>query len=260
MVLLYFLINLIPGIMLADISSLLRLKHVLRKKHGLSLRIPDNPFTLLLRKFGCNERKDIVFYTLYASVSPLICMAVVFTAGLVPGMAIFLCSVSVFFILLQGKKARLGGLFQKNAYRIYRYILNQVTAGVAPREAIESMYEIVEDKELKEIMIKVCGIYSVSLNAKNAGEYLAGYVDSDEGRGFASFLEDELLEARDHQVLARLETLMFNRYFSYIQKRTDSIKTKCTLAVVLLSAIVVIMILIPLYMDIQDALNNIFIS
>jgi hypothetical protein len=71
-------------------------------------------------------------------------------------------------------------------------------------------------------------------------------------------IRDGLFESRDEQLLDRLEQMMFNRYFAYVQRMTDSLKTRCLVTVILLCSIIVCMILIPTIMDVQSALDSIF--
>jgi hypothetical protein len=53
--------------------------------------------------------------------------------------------------------------------------------------------------------------------------------------------------------------MMFNRYFSYQQKKTDRIKRRCLASVCIFVSIIMIMISIPLLADLKEALKNIFI-
>ena len=71
-------------------------------------------------------------------------------------------------------------------------------------------------------------------------------------------IRDKLFETRDSELMERLEQLMFNRYFASIQRATDGVKTRCLITVVMLCSIIVVMVLIPTFLDVQNAMNSIF--
>lgn len=96
------------------------------------------------------------------------------------------------------------------------------------------------------------------MNGKLLANEITDKIDTPEARSFAMSIRDGLFENRDEKLMDRLEQLMFNRYFAYVQRMTDGVKTKCLITVVLLCLIIVGMILVPTIMDVQNALNSIF--
>ena len=120
------------------------------------------------------------------------------------------------------------------------------------------MYEVVEEKKLRRILEEACAKYSVSMDNEILSGEILERIDTPEARSFAMTIRDRLFESRDEKLIGRLEQLMFNRYFAYVQRTTDGIKTRCLLTVVLLCSALVIMILIPTMLDVQNALNSIF--
>ncbi|HPJ20801.1 MAG TPA: hypothetical protein PLH18_00435, partial [Clostridia bacterium] len=156
------------------------------------------------------------------------------------------------------RKRKHDSLFQRNAYRIYKYILNQIAAGVRPADALRNMHEVIEDRDLSKIFTEACAAYSVTYDNARLADDISKRIDTPESRNFTMSIKDGLFESRDEELLGRLEQMMFNRYFAYIQRMTDSLKTRCLVTVVLLCGIVVCMVLVPTIMDVQSALDSIF--
>ncbi|MFO7636803.1 MAG: hypothetical protein R6W96_05810 [Clostridia bacterium] len=221
---------------------------------------PEGKWTGILRRNGVHEKEDVCFYLYASCLLTFLCLSVFLFAGWRQGVLTTGVSAGTLGFLLFSNRIRQRRVFQKNAYRLYKYICNQTDAGVLPRDALTGMHEIVEDKSLKRVMEKVCGMYSATLDVRQAGALLLSHIDNEETRCFVMFLQQDILGARDSKRIERLETLMFNRYFTYIQRKTDQVKSKCMVTVVAFSLLIVLMILIPLFMEVQEALNNIFIT
>ncbi len=211
-----------------------------------------------LRKTGIHSKADTVFYIMLpAAMIPSGILIAVLTdpAG---GVLLMIAPAFLSGLFLRLRKRKHDSAFQKNAYRIYKYILNQIAAGVRPVDALKNMHEVIEDRELSKIFTEACAAYSVSYDAAKLADDISERIDTAESRNFTMSIRDGLFESRDEQLLGRLEQMMFNRYFAYVQRMTDSLKTRCLITVVLLCSIIVCMILIPTIMDVQSALDSIF--
>jgi hypothetical protein len=53
---------------------------------------------------------------------------------------------------------------------------------------------------------------------------------------------------------------MFKKYFNYIQAETDGCKTRCFVAAAMYTAVIVLMIMVPLLNDTANAVGRIFIN
>ncbi len=215
-------------------------------------------FDYLLIKFGCVSKEDIFTYSVMIVVIPLGCLYVGFSQGIIRGFLLLIILYFLILIIILTKKKALEKQFSKNSYKLYKYMVNQTDAGVLPRDALINLYDVVSDDELRKVLITACGAYQLSLNPAMAASVIKKYIRSQEASNFAMFIETIVFESRDRSMTKRLEKMMFNRYFSYLQRETDSIKTKSMLITMILCAIIVIMVLVPMYMDVQDALQSIF--
>ncbi|MBN2851546.1 MAG: hypothetical protein JXQ23_02285 [Clostridia bacterium] len=215
-------------------------------------------FEKFLTRFGCVLNKDIFTYSVMMITIPVIGIFAMLYLSFLNGLVLVIGSYTVLMITVISKKKSLEKQFCKNSYKLYKYMLNQIEAGVLPKDALLSIHEIVGEKELFEVLRKACAAYQFTLNPKSASEYIKKYIRTQEASSFAMFIENIAFEGGNIGVTERLEQLMFNRYFSYLQRATDGMKTKSMITAIVFCAIIVIMIMVPMYMDVQDALKSIF--
>ncbi|MCK5812109.1 MAG: hypothetical protein KAG94_04375 [Clostridiales bacterium] len=253
-----FLFNIFIAMWLIDYVIIKRLacfkyQIVQQQSFGQLLR-----FEHLLTKLGCVTKEDIFTYSVMITLIPIGCLYVAFAQGIFKGFFILSILYTLLIIVILLKKKTLEKQFSKNSYKLYKYMVNQTDAGVLPRDALINLYDVVSDKELKKVLVMVCGAYQLSLNPTMAASVMKKYIHSQEASNFAMFIETIVFESRDKSMTRRLEKMMFNRYFSYLQRETDGVKTKSMIITIILCAIIVVMILVPMYMDVQDALQSIF--
>lgn len=223
------------------------------KKSAITMKMKDT-----LQKAGIQSDADFVFYFILPLIMiPIGIISAVFIdpAG---GFLLIAAPSVISAILIKARKKSYDSVFQKNAYRIYKYIQNQISAGVRPVDALRNMHEVIEEKKLAKIFTEACAEYSVSYDASRLADNITDRIDTSESRSFSMSIRDGLFETRDSRLIERLEQMMFNRYFAYIQRMTDSLKTRCLITVILLCSIIVAMILVPTIMDVQNALDSIF--
>ena len=256
MIILYGILNMISAASALSAYSV-------SKARGKKVRSGELPEFLektavIFKKYGITQKSDVLLYVMMPFLG-IFMGAAALIAGNVPASAIlFLTPVISVILLMAARKKKAASIFQKNAYKLYKYILNQSYAGVRPSEAMKKMYEVVEEKKLRRNLMEACAKYSVSLDTDILARAILENIDTPEARSFSMTIRDKIFESRDSNLLERLEQLMFNRYFAYIQRATDNVKTRCLIAVVLLCSVVVVMVLIPTMLDVQNALNSIF--
>lgn len=149
-------------------------------------------------------------------------------------------------------------LFQKNAYKIYKFLNNQVSSGIRISEALKNLYQIIDDYNLKKILIKFSAIYIQTSNIDLALKEFDKYYDTQESESLCICIKQGIATGDSSNLLRRQEELMFNKYINYIQLETDFQKNKSILAVGMLCLILVIMIGVPLFSDMDRALTSIF--
>ena len=90
----------------------------------------------------------------------IVCILAVITSGILKAAIILILCVIWISLIKKAWEKKSNDLFQKNAYRLYRYLISQIMAGVKPKDVIISMYKITEDNSLKKILtlVSLCGI------------------------------------------------------------------------------------------------------
>jgi len=162
-------------------------------------------------------------------------------------------------IVAAGRK-KLNLKFQKYVYKLYKYLHNQVEAGVKPTEAVRAAYEIVEDRELREILVRLAARYELTLDIDSALEEFRENFDTHEAEAFCIALKQGVDTGDNKELLAKQEDVMFKKYFNYIQAETDSCKGRCVAAASVFVSIVGVMIIVPLLRDVGQAAGRIFIN
>lgn len=162
--------------------------------------------------------------------------------------------------VISGKKRKMNLRFQKYIYKIYKYLHNQISSGVKPTDAVRTVYEIVEDAELRDIMIRLAARYELTLDIDKALEEFRTNFDAHEVETLCIALKQGIDTGDNQDLLARQEDIMFKKYFNYIQTETDSCRNRCVAAASVFVAIVVVMIAVPMLNDVGEAAGKIFIS
>lgn len=173
----------------------------------------------------------------------------------------FLIGAFSFFItdmVVRMEKKKHNMIFQKHIYKIYKYLHNQISSGVKVTDAVKTVYEVVDNNMLKEILIKLAARFELTLDIDASLDEFRENFDLHEVETLCVALKQGVITGDNRELLARQEEIMFKKYFSYIQAETDSLKVRSTVAVSMFCAAIVIMIVIPLFNDVIAAMGQIF--
>jgi Flp pilus assembly protein TadB len=170
-----------------------------------------------------------------------------------------LSNVIIIEMVVKSRKKRLNMKFQKNAYKIYKYLHNQISSGVKVTDAVKGVYEVIDDKYLKNILIRVAAGYELTLDIDTALEEFMSRFDGDEAETLCIAIKQGIMTGDNRELLSRQEEVMFNKYFNYIQAETDNCRNRSFIAAGMFTVVIVIMILVPLLNDMTQAIEKIFI-
>lgn len=151
-------------------------------------------------------------------------------------------------------------VFEKNAYKIYKYLYNQVSSGVRVSDGIKSVYLSVNDPSLKNTLMRFSARYIQTMNIDYALEVLREAYSCFEMDSFCGAIKQGIETGDNADLLKKQEETMFNKYFMSIQKDTDIYKWKITFIVFIQCMILIMMVGIPLLMDLNRALDKILMS
>lgn len=157
------------------------------------------------------------------------------------------------------KRKRNKSLIEFYGYKIFKYLMNQISSGIRISESIKYMYRVVEDSELRQCLIEISAHYSrtsdISLSLNILREAYKGLeVDT-----LCLAIEQGLYTGTNYETLKKLEALLFKRYINQIKLETGWRKKRSILSVLLLCTIMVLMIAVPVVINIMEAFNQIFL-
>lgn len=209
-----------------------------------------------------SDYAPVVFLAIRYAVIPLIAVLVIIAnfPGITQALFIFLLSNIIMEMIVASRRKQLNLKFQKYVYKIYKYLHNQVSSGVKVTDAIKTVYEVIEDEDLRRVLIRLAARYELTLDIDAALDEFRDSFALQEAETLCIALKQGVMTGDNSELLERQEDVMFKKYFNYIQAETDSCRFKSMLAAVMFSAIIVIMVAIPLLNDVADAVGNIFVN
>ena len=216
-----------------------------------------------MRKAGY---KSVCAPVVYLSVRFVISPAVFIIAFILnypdivrPLASIVLINIVMELVVSSGRR-KISLRFQKYIYKIYKYLHNQISSGIKPTDAIRSVYEVTEDKELRGILVRLAARYELTLDIDSALEEFRSNFDAHEAETLCIALKQGIETGDSKELLARQEDVMFKKYFNYIQAETDSCRNRSLAAAAVFVAIIVVMIIVPMLKDTGEAIGKIFIN
>lgn len=216
-----------------------------------------------LRKSGYRGRYAPTIYLLLNYFVPLVLFIIAFVVNyprVIPSVAV----AAIVPLWIQGslvrRKKRINLGLSKNIYKIYKYLHNQVSSGVKITDAIKTIFEVIEDRDIREVLVLFAARYELTMDSNASLEEFKSNFDLKEVDTLCLAVKQGIDTGDNREILARQEDLMFKKYFNYIQAETDSCRTKSILVVGLFTSVVVLMIGIPLINDIIQAVDSIFIN
>lgn len=180
--------------------------------------------------------------------------------NIMPSIAAIVLINAITEAIISSGKRKLNLRFQKYIYKLYKYLHNQVEAGVKPTEAVRSAYEIVEDKELRAMLVRLAARYELTLDIDSALEEFRSNFDAHEAQTLCVALKQGIDTGDNRELLAKQEDVMFKKYFNYVQAETDSCKNRSVAAATVFVSIVGVMIIVPLLKEVGQAAGRIFIN
>ena len=150
--------------------------------------------------------------------------------------------------------------FQKNTYKIYKFIYNQVSSGVRPHDCVIGLYDVIEDKYFKRSLINMSAIYSqtsdIDLSLKSITDVYPGI----DAIMLCGAIKQGIQIGSNMETVERQEKLAFNKYFIYIKTETEKIRFKGFLSISLFAFIIILLISVPLLYEMKEATTKIFMN
>lgn len=175
------------------------------------------------------------------------------------GFILILVATVTYLFYKRHQKSNKAKMIKFYGYKIFKFLLNQVTSGIKINDAIKSMYKVVDDKSLRKCLLEVAAYHSKT----NDIEYALGILKTSY-KGMAvdtlcMAIEQGIYTGTNFETLKKIEELLFKTYINEINLETQGRKKQSIVSVLMLCTVVVLMIAIPVFIDIVDAFNQIFL-
>lgn len=165
----------------------------------------------------------------------------------------------VFSLLIKKRISERTKVIEFNGYKIFKFILNQLSSGVLISDTIKSMYMVVTDTKLKSCLIDVSAYFIQTSDIVLSLDILKSQYRGIEVDTLCIAISQGMDTGKNLETMERMEVLLFKKYVFHIKRETESKRHLSFFAVLLFCAIVVLMLSIPMLLDIFDAFNKIFI-
>lgn len=149
-------------------------------------------------------------------------------------------------------------MIQFYGYKIFKFIINQISSGILVSDALQSMFLIVKDLKLRRCLIEVSAYYAHTTDIQNALDILKQSYSGIEVETLCVAIEQAIQTGSNFETLVKMEELLFKKYIFQIKHDTELRKKRGILAVLLLCIVVILLIAVPIILDIVSAFNQIF--
>ncbi len=148
--------------------------------------------------------------------------------------------------------------FAKALFKIYRFLDLQMTAGIKVTDSLRGLPEAVCDPLVRPALIRFAALYELTLNLDLALEEIRLPFSGTDFELFSTHLRQCLQTGEAGKSLARMEELLFSRYFNLMQIDTRRIRTHLLLTAILGIAPGLILFLYPFFFTAMQAMQTVF--
>lgn len=216
-----------------------------------------------LRKAGYKgENAALLYLSVRFVLSPIVYFAAFATnyPDIIRPLASVILINTVMETIISSNRKKLNLRFQKYIYKVYKYLHNQISSGVKPTDAVRSVYEVTDDRELEGILVRLAARYELTLDIDSALEEFRSNFDAHEAETLCIAIRQGIETGDNKELLAKQEDIMFKKYFNYIQAETESCRNRSVASAAVFVAIVVVMIIVPMLSEVGQAVGKIFIN
>ncbi len=146
--------------------------------------------------------------------------------------------------------------FSLGAYRMYRFLDAQLSAGVRITDAIRGLHEVVRTGPVREALLEFVATYELTLDLETALDRIRGGFDGFDRDMFCATLRQCVETGGAGDLLVRMEEIQFGHYMNLLQRETEAFRTR--LLVHAMGAMVpcLLLILLPILNEAFQALQG----
>lgn len=147
---------------------------------------------------------------------------------------------------------------EQSFYKVYRFIDSQVNAGIKPTDVLKGLHESTDDPFVKPLLVRFVGRYSLTLDLDQAIAELRRLQAGKDVETLGTQLRQLLATGEAGRSFQRTEELLFSRYFSLLQKRSEAIRNRLLLSAICMMVPTLLLFLMPMIHQAISALGEVF--
>lgn len=175
--------------------------------------------------------------------------------GLIAGLA---CAYLVLYQLNHRIEKR-KKIFDRELFKIYRFLDLQISSGIKATAAIKGMHEAVQEPCVKQVLIRFSAVYELTFNLEQAAAELNQTYEGHDVHMLLTHLRQALKTGDIGRSLLRMEDLLFARYFNHLQADAQRYRARLIWLALLGLIPTVIVFLFPLFYTAIQAMQQIFL-
>lgn len=148
--------------------------------------------------------------------------------------------------------------FKLTSYKLFKFLRNQLSAGVKMTTAVNNLPSIVNDKLLKNRLILMASHFASKSDIDEALSYITDHYQTIEAKTLALSIKQSIETGQSDNSFKQKEKKLFNMYLNVIKKKTQILMLKYFVIGLLYGFVIVLIIGYPQWLDFIEANRILF--
>ncbi len=147
--------------------------------------------------------------------------------------------------------------FVINAYKIYSFLHSQISSGIKSTDAVRGIYEIVDDKTIRDVFVKFAAKYEFTLDIEKSLDIIRKSFSGYDCEMLCVSIEQCIKTGLAGKTMLKMEKIMFSKYFSYLKKNSEDYRTKLLISALFAIFPLILIFILPVLFDAFKGLEGI---
>lgn len=147
---------------------------------------------------------------------------------------------------------------ERSFFKIYRFIDNQIQAGIKPTDVLIGLHESIDDPMVQPTLVRFSARFSLTLDLDQSMMEIRHSLTGKDIETLGTHLRQVLLTGSAGRSFQRTEELLFSRYFSIMQRHSVAIRNRLLISAILMMLPTVLLFLMPVLYEAIRSLTLIF--
>ena len=207
-------------------------------------------FVVIFLKWFAIPVFSVLLYLLYINIEPQLAIKTsVFT--------FFAFEFIIwYFIIHQINKE--ANLFQIASYQLFKFLRNQMSAGIKFPVALNNLHTVVDDLLLKKRLLLMASHYSSTNQINESLTYITDFYNTMEAKSLALAIKQSVDTGHKDRNFKQKEKKLFNMYLNVIKKNTQFVVFRYVLIGILYAIVIVLIVIYPSVLDLMEANRSLF--